>query len=618
MKSHDLPPLLDGTSFKGNMPKASSISCAICDLEFKNTTEYRKHLQAEHKGAKPFECPKCTKTFAHKNSLKRHTCDVESEQPPSKRRKRTFSALSDFATTIATTQSFAEWAVEYNKHRGEGDPPLSDGTITNIANCIRSSFDSLNLNWTDFHKFTDNVDDWLDGLYTSTIQPLTITNRLRYLLWYAKFQLSNGSTTPDIPEWLEAAVSSSQTTSTKSANDLVCIALLDPYSLVRIRDSVVTKLRERQRSVIDPFIQQYLRGDQGLDLVSFGIDELRCWIELAMRFVSVPMRMQCSINLVEPGVDSSEYVAKLVYKPTIGQYTRIIFQDKNGNTRQPTEVPLGRTITYYLGFYRIHCRPVQSAETVFQNRQGGKWTRASRDVKEYLRAKLSIEPDTIEPSGRFVHGTRHIGLATYALAVDFDSERMRNMAFLMRHTVAVSEKYYSIWLERSRNAKATQEFSEAMQLNQTQHEPDSDAKYVPTTLCEAPKLLKYSIGRDILSEHDGRISVESPFETRDASTQTGHMESADTLIITNSISDSTTLPVCKTCMSTYSVLGPLGQTRHRMFGRYFAQCTGCHGRRPHRHTVWYDEGYKPAIKSISQKPRNASAISSMSCWKTSM
>ena len=595
--------------------------CPECQACLKNTTSLREHLQEHHPNATPFACETCHRRFKHKSSLKRHSCtsgttnlEGQSTVVPAKKKPRIersaqalFGQYAMLRTHLGSTNTFAEWARAYQMVRTSADVPLSDSTLHNITSTWTQYFAPLSLTWEHTGVFSDQIDQWMDEQYASTLQPITTVNHLRHLRWHALYMYSISRTSTDTLDYLEDVIHSTQRHASKGTSDTHCIAMLDPYQLASLRDRIVAALQHQQRDCLDPFIERVCRNPEAIpqeDCIAFGITHLRCWIDLALRFVSVPLRMQCTIHLLEPGVESTEYVCKLTYRGD--SYIRIVYRDKTGDTHPPSSVPVGRTISTYLTFYRRYCRVRPMAPYTFQTVQGSVWKRASQDVKEYTRTFLGIDPDKIEPTGRFVHGSRHIGLATYALAVNFDSERLRELAHLMRHSVAISEKYYSVWLDRNRNERASQNFSTTMGISEKEVETTPSPSYRPLSLRPPSSLIQHTMEHALLTEVSHHIHPTSTFTLRDASTQTGNVTTVTTMV---PLTDSCTLPICTQCKSSYSVFGPLGQSRHPMFGRYFTQCLTCDGRRPNKiSTVWYDLGYTPAIPSQSHQPRNRASI----------
>lgn len=596
--------------------------CPECHVVCKNRTTFHVHLKEVHPNACVFSCQKCQRRFKHKSSLARHTCKDKVDPRPSKKQRPTiqhrvsaqFANRSGFRQLLGQATDFGQWAVVYQSTRTDGDVPLSQSTVQNIESTWTHHFapDKLPLPWEQAGRFCDAIDQWIDERYASSaFQPITTANHLRHLQWYAKFMYSRQQTDDAVLDYLEDVVQSTQHYASKATTDGHCIAMLDPYQLAKLRDHIVAGLQKQQRDVLDPFIERVYRAPENVsseELVTFGLVHLRCWLDLAMRFATVPLRMQCTIHLLEPTADHTDFVAKLSYRQ--GKYVRIIYHDKTGDSHAPAEVPIGREISAYLTFYRHHCRPLPLAPHTFQTKSGSVWKRASADVKEYTRLHLHIEPERIEPTGRFVHGSRHIGLATYALAVNFDSERLRELAHLMRHSVAVSEKYYSVWLDRNRNERASTSFARIMGLDQQDEETDGKTTpYRPLTLRPPSTIVRQQMVEVLareLAEYQ-HLPPEQTFELRDASTQTGPDPVPPQT--KHHWTDSCTLPKCTTCTEAFVVLGPLGQSRHSHYGQYFAQCMRCHGKRPvMEHAVWYQLGYTPGVPSRSQQPRNHQQI----------
>jgi hypothetical protein len=621
------------------------LSCEHCILTFSNKKDLTDHVKTIHVTPAVFSCTFCPSSFRHKSSLRRHikqhdkdkkrtAVEVETTQqistvndvhmyPSYKKPKvssnqrsmfKQYEQLRLILCENNSNATFLEWSVNYQNRRGVDDPSLSASSASNILSTHTNHFVTLSLPWKDPMKFYECIDAWMDKRFMDTsLQPITTVNHLRHLKWWALYEFTYSRTDSVVLDWLTDIVASVQSASSKRSNDIPCIAMLDPYQLAILRDKIVMGLQKQQRDIIDPFLEKICRGSPASfstlyrkECINFGLTHLRCFLDLCMRFLCPPQRMQCTIYQCEPDVTDTRFVCKLSRRSN--EYVRIVHRDKTGDTHQPLEVPMGITISTYLTFYRSFCRPDPSRSHTFQTSGGGYWIHASRDVKQYVNDQLKIDPNEIEPNGRFVHGSRHIGLATYALAVQFNSERLREFAHLIRHSVAVSEKYYSVWLERNRNERASKNYRETMGL-ETEEDNDNSSStlvYKPLSLRPPSTIIRTQMLRRLQTELGEKIFVESPYALRDASTQTGPENDNQSKIY---LSDSCTLPLCKQCEEPFSVLGPLGQSRHRRFGQYFAQCIKCNGRRPHKNTtIWYPIGYQPSCPSLSQIPRNNDVI----------
>lgn len=608
--------------------------CTICSVELKNPTALRNHLRDNHPQTAAFECDRCNKRFKHKVSLTRHTSTCGQLV---KRRKiendmlsktvlvddhskhQRFFTLNDYRTSIANIPDFEVWAKHYQNLRCRDDFPLSDGTVVNI---IQTNTLCQGINWSATHdNLCDELDTLFDAWYAQDgLQKISVVNRMRHVIWLLRWragQDGNNGIDDALMMWLQDTVESGQANATKSTVDTTCIALLDPYQLAVIHDYVVDALRKQQHNRIYPFMSKFFKYPQAIpkvELIQFGL-ELRCWLDLAMRFAGVPMRIQCTVSMVEPNVNATQYVCKLTQRDH--EYWRIVYQDKSGGSHQPIEIALGPTISQILAFYRINCRADNNAIWTFQTRTGSQWVRASADIKQYMVEHLAIDPDKIESNGRFVHGSRHIGLATFALSVDFDTEALRNLALLMRHNTVTAEKYYSIWQTRVRNQRAMQQFTQCIINGENSEEKTPThpvPRYQPLTVLPLPTYLTDCIHLTMKMGMSQLLSCPVTYFTRDMGTQTGDCmgETDIQLVSVQELTSSTSLPICTQCRQTCVVFGPLGLSRHRMYGRYYAQCRACHGSRPTpqktHQTYWYALGCKPPIASCSTCPRNMAAI----------
>jgi hypothetical protein len=213
-------------------------------------------------------------------------------------------------------------------------------------------------------------------------------------------------------------------------------------------------LCEKQRTTIDPFITAFFTCPGSITpkaLVDFGNQEMKCWIELVIRFTNTPLRIQVTTGLVGPDAQHRDFVSQLA----IGAHSvqRIVQNDKLGTHKQIVAVPLDDVASGYLLFYYTYCRPDPSSPYVFQSVQGHTWTRASRDLKAYL-VQHGIDCDAMCPNGRFIHVTRNIGIACFSVLCDFDIAKIRNYCTLLRHQLINPEHIYSPWMKVSQSQHA--------------------------------------------------------------------------------------------------------------------------------------------------------------------
>jgi hypothetical protein len=304
-------------------------------------------------------------------------------------------------------------------------------------------------------------------------------------------------------------------------------------------------------------------------------------------------------------------VCRLEKLPT--GYARLVCRDKVQKSHQPVRLPLAPCLNPYMHAYMVFCRPAvaRESEYVFTSGCGGVWSDASRDIKSYMRDTLGIDPDELEPTGRFVHCTRKIALAAYSTRVRFDMQLVRNFAKLMRHSVATSEQYYAQWSDTVLSQEGAAAWSRWMLGVET---PDADvAPYTPSLVRRAPDFV------------DGWFRASFVFSTphvaydrADAYTQTDPVlglgpAGPGSLHLTppgaGQIHPMASIPTCDRCTSVYSLFGPYGLRRDTAhFGCYYVQCRSCDGTRPTAHARWYPLGTDPPVPSCSTRPRNASRI----------
>jgi hypothetical protein len=149
----------------------------------------------------------------------------------------------------------------------------------------------------------------------------------------------------------------------------------------------------------------------------------------------------------------------------------LLTMHKKGAHR-PIRCPLPGFITPYLLFYIKYCRPTEKENSlVFLNATGSAWKQASRDIKMYMQDVLDIQVNALDPSGRFVHGSRSIMLANYALRVRFDPLKLQQFATLMRHSFATMNSYYLLWTDWATARLAMSDFNQAFGLSAPEEKP---------------------------------------------------------------------------------------------------------------------------------------------------
>ena len=345
----------------------------------------------------------------------------------------------------------------------------------------------------------------------------------------------------------------------------------------------------------------------------FGV-RLRNWLELALRFLNVPCRIQCSRFMCLPETTALDYVCKLVRRD--GQYARLINQDKSCASHQPLLLPLGHTLSAYMHVYLVYGRPPGAQPFVFCTRRGTQWTRPSRDLKTYLEQVLHIDVHTLDPTGRFIHGSRAIMMAVMAVGVQFDQQKMHGFARLLRHSSTTNERFYSMWQQRALSNQSIEVFAHLVGLDRDTTTPAPP--YVPLSLCRVPAALASLVHQAMCLET--LLPFVPCYETRSIGTQTGDetdsAQAPDEPVRASAqdLDVAATAPSCTSCGQWSLVLhGPCGAMRRKRYaGRYYLACPTCHtlpdGRFDLVRCRWYPLGYRPTQPSQSNRPRNLDAI----------
>lgn len=519
-------------------------------------TKKRKHDGGE---GGCFKCDRCQATFAFDNSrvkhMKRNTCTQQqaAATPPSPM----------LAGGGGVSESYRKSTLAFAKRFG----PIE----------------------IDADAFDDQLNSFIDGQLAKQVTKKSMSNDLRMLLIVVNESAAQHADT------VTGMLSTVQAASTRETFDGIVLACLDPAAMVDLRNGVIGVLRQQQCDTIDPFIAHVIQYGTTTpeEKVKFGL-QLRCWIDLCMRFSNIPCRIQATKDMVLPSSGMKNPVAKLV-KGDHGGYSRLIAFDKVGNSHQPISLPLGSTLSAYLQFYVEHCRHGDS-DYVFVTKRGKHWIKASRDIKLYLE-DVGFPVSKIDPTGRFVHASRNISIAAFAHQCGFDVVKTRGFALLCRHSSAIAERYYSIYEGVARANMAVDHFASVMGLTD----------FPTATQVTRPPLAQLSSPPAILRAWAVRDDV-APFQyaVRSVSTQTdergderGDMATPaggnNTLKI---IEAGSTLPMCTAHSQQYVLGGPSKNTKYpARLGRFFAFCKQCRptNRPDVTHTVWFRNGVNPTM-----------------------
>ena len=577
-------------------PPPPQWACQYCAVRLTTKSQLVAHNAAVHPDKRPYACRHCGRSYKHDYDLKRHPC-----------RKRPREASEDTAPASEDSGAphpFLAWVAHQAHTKGPGEPSLAAGTAANALAFCRGAFVTA-LDWGDPDAFMDDVDGW-ETQERGRVQPKTVANSITHLTWYARWKCAINETSADVLEWLVDKAADAHRMAAVATTTQTCLAILDPAAMVEVRNAVVRALRAQQTAVLDPFITAHLNESAtptAAELIHFGLG-LRCWIDLGMRFLGVPGRIQLTQGAVIATSRLADYTCKFVRRGA--RWTQLVNADKVQNYQAPLAIPLHPTLSAYVHYYLTRVRaayPPSADDYVFLTEQGRRWRRASRDIKKYLQTTLGIDPARIDPTGRFVHGSRHIGLACYAVAVDFDPEKLRNFALLMRHSLSTALKSYNVWDAWWRANRAYASFASSV-LGEAQ--PPLEPRVASVEPFEQLAPLPAALGR--FAALDGHsVLADGPL-----------MRSVGTQVCAEDIATPAdrppadrppATPPCAGCAGPLDVLGPYGKRRQAArFGCYFMQCPKCDGMRPCARAMWLPLGASPPKESISNRPRNQDEI----------
>ena len=581
-------------------------NCPICPIELGSRKEMGTHLLLVHPDTPaPYKCSTCSASFGSEKAAKHHNKKHFQQSGETTKRRRIEDRPLPFIGTMV------DWVhARYNPSRSTLIDQLASSTISRIDGFSRSlrfeqdqTLDQL-LNGSEEWMIIEAIDNWLDlELQSHAMQ--TVNNHLRYLNVLVLFHNARHPVYDTIVEYITDLVIDTQMTTTRAATTLNVLKLEDPFALAHIRDIVVNALRKEQIEHINPYIMTTILHGQ-TDHGTFGI-RLRNWLELVIRFTNIPCRIQCTREMEVPASSSLTYVSKLVLRD--GQYCRLLSNDKCSSSHQPLLIPLGRFISTYMYIYLTYCRPVVDHHFVFCSVRGAQWTRPSRDLKRYMEDILGICVHDVDPTGRFIHGSRSIMMAVFAVGVHFDQQKMHGFARLMRHSSTTNERFYSMWQQRALSNQSIDVFAQMMCLDFTST-TTAPVTYEPIQLQKIPPLLANAFIRGF-DTYITQANVVPCYGTCSVGTQTGPADvcTIDSGVLPE-IDIAETQPRCKGCeLFSLQLYGPFGSIRRkRYFGRYYLACPTCNrnddGRFELQNCLWFPIGYLPTQVSHSNRPRN--------------
>ena len=506
-------------------------------------------------------------------------------------------------------KDFEHWLFVYKYLTKETkDTPLAESVMKNVilftTSLIKQNNPLLFIE-NDVVTFSEELDFFVD-VQLKQVNHSTVTQRLRYIRWYICYSVSVFDCCGKILEELDNTIADMQSVSTNKIVNSNLLNILNPYELVKVSNSVVETLCEIQLKHIDPFIKQFFENPSSTnrgELVKFGNVFMKCWLELSIRFTNTPLRIQTTTGLMLPSTNTCEFISQLAIGSK--QIERVIYNDKMGNHKQIVSIPLDSILSGYLLFYITYCRPNPDSLLVFQSVQGCEWKKASKDLKQFLTT-YGINCDIICPNGRFIHASRNMGIACFSVLCNFDISKIRNYCTLLRHQLIHVEHIYSPWMKVMQSKIAGEDILKLRGFPVSNNENS-----VPIKNMLIPNGIVLAGFRLLFSQYCSDTNSVVIIRSRHIATQTevDHRFASNNKTqntIDNLLDDR--LPICKHCGNTFVVLGPIGLSRSKNFGKYFTQCLQCHGKTNCTSSQYFQLGFKPLQSSKSAVPRNLSDI----------
>jgi hypothetical protein len=173
----------------------------------------------------------------------------------------------------------------------EGCRELKDAT--KVAGFIGK--ETVEVPLSDAMEFEEFLDSYMDDK-EKEVNPSTLTHHLRYFRWFLLWKYSNRLCDITLFPVIDEHIANYQNFASRRDHHVNLLNFLSPHKLVTIREKVVTALREYQATNLDPYIIDFLRKQELTQSPSDAFTKnLRNWLELCLRFIDVPMRIQCSM-----------------------------------------------------------------------------------------------------------------------------------------------------------------------------------------------------------------------------------------------------------------------------------------------------------------------------------
>lgn len=641
------------------------VECRKCKSTFRNQSILRQHLASEHPDFRHFECSyhihgvPCQAAYKYKKNLLQHQNQVEHDEKqipaptprgrPSKsildhskqeeedkgehklKHKCLFEDPSGLTKYLCDAMNFEQWLDSYQQKRRAQDRPLADSTKLEIMATIKRLEEqgllTLDVFDSDVEATMLQFQKWFaEQRESKSLSPTTISTYYRHCWWYARYRASVLPTFPwSLAKWLDEQARHQSHDATHQAACQASITWLDPYHMLCLRNQLVEQLVIQQRTFIHPLMKRVssVNHDNSKDLseqiTNNDIHQYRCWLELAIRLLNIPHRVQATkyliwcedpvtpLTLSSSTDQQSDFVVKLILKEDLLFY-RLFAYDKVGQngSHKPVEVAMDSNLTTYVWFYLRYLRPYCNLKVVdhdyfYVNSNGGVWETASADLKAYLKDVLHTDPKKFDPSGRFVHGIRHLVLSTYAYKIGFDTAKLRRMALLTRHSLATMTLYYNIWEQWQQAQQAAVEFQHVMSNGHNHVNSESNwsvfraqvetplavLDQVPTSIFQ---LLEQE-RKDYLNRRAYKpLLICNPLY-RDQSTQTEWTSPISNEVKKESISNK--IPSCPVCRKELQVQSnPCMDSTSSKYRMYYALCP----RKCNKTKYWMPLGYHPTWK----------------------
>ena len=344
-----------------------------------------------------------------------------------------------------------------------------------VANMDRATFASI-------QAVRDALAPRVSQAYTDFSHLSTLSKQLHNLKYLAYSMAAHGNAPYAVATWIHQLAVTVTNKSHFEQQSRGALAILDPIPILNLLNPMLDRLWKYYEDIIEPRMLRWLEDDSKPSK-RWLLDELRPWIECALRFDSLPLPVSASTDWMhvcegwmESNVSQLDHEAVGLYwneehhrlvrtwvPGWMGKRPARASDDDQRLRAQRVHLPIGRVLSAVMLWYRS-C--LDSDDVRFY---GSKWRLAVHDTLEFLTETLQ-QPHTFT-GHRFYYDScvwavaRHAVGNTNAVTGHIDLDEMQRFCKLIGVGFAESDASHRTWAQWRDNEHAIHSFSRAFSIN---------------------------------------------------------------------------------------------------------------------------------------------------------